>query len=72
MPLGVRGVVADGMQVCNGADAGLAIEEVIHLDVQAGQRGAHAVVLVPRAKLPAVRCTAKRQSLHNYVRQALL
>ena len=54
--LGVGRVGADGLEVLHGADAGLAVQEVVHLDVQAGQRGAHAVVLVPAAKLPPVRC----------------
>lgn len=57
--LGVRGVVVDGLEVLDGADAGLAVQEVVHLDVQAGQRGAHAVAVVPAAKLPPVRCIAQ-------------
>ena len=48
--LGCGGQGADGVEVLDGADACLAVQEVVHLHVQAGQRRAHAVVVRARAK----------------------
>ena len=61
--LGVHSVGADGVEVVDGADAGLAVQEVEHLDVQAGQGGAHRVVPVPGSELPPVSCTHTRAGL---------
>ena len=64
--LGVRGVVMDGLEVLDGADAGLAVQEVVHLHVQAGQAGAHTVAVVPATKLPPVRCSAQHILLMHH------
>lgn len=58
--LRVHSIGADGVEVADGADAGLAVQEVEHLDVQAGQGGAHRVVVVPGPKLPPVSCAQTR------------
>lgn len=47
---------ADGMQVLDSADAGLAVQEVVHFHVQARQRWAHAVVVRARAEHHACVC----------------
>ena len=62
MALGVLSIGLDGLEVIHGADAGLAVEEIVHLDVQAGQGGADRVVPVARLELPPVGCTLKGQS----------